>query len=106
LRDWAKITYLYEQTSQVWQQLVSGGRPSPVDTGRYTIAYINAYRSCREAVDQLYCLAGAAAVFMTSPLDRLLRDMHTMAQHMLAGPISFEMAGRMLLGAEPVRMFI
>jgi hypothetical protein len=32
--------------------------------------------------------------------------MHTMAQHVLAGPQSFEMAGRMLLGAEPVRMFI
>jgi indole-3-acetate monooxygenase len=99
-------SYLYDQTSQVWHQLVSGRRPSPEDTGRHTIAYINAYRTCREAVDQLYCLAGAAAVFATSPLDRLLRDMHTMAQHMLAGPVSFEIAGRMLLGAETVRMFI
>jgi alkylation response protein AidB-like acyl-CoA dehydrogenase len=99
-------SYLYDQTAQVWQHLVSGHRPSPADVGRYTLAYVNAYRTCREAVDQVYCLAGAAAIFSTSPLDRLLRDMHTMAQHVLAGPQSFEMAGRMLLGAEPVRMFI
>ena len=99
-------SYLYDQTARVWQQLASGRRPSPADTGRYTIAYINAYRTSREAVDQLYCLAGAAAIFASSPLDRLLRDMHTMAQHVLAGPTSFEMAGRTLLGAEPVRMFI
>ncbi len=99
-------SYLYDQTAQVWQQLVAGRRPSLADTGRYMLAYISAYRTCREAVDQLYCLAGAAAIFCTSALDRLLRDMHTMAQHVLAGPQSFEMAGRMLLGAEPVKMFI
>jgi hypothetical protein len=56
------------------------------------------------AKQSISCLAGA--VFATSPLDRMLRDMHTVAQHMLAGPERFEMAGRMLLGAEPVGMFI
>ena len=99
-------SYLYEQTARVWQLLVSGQRPTPVDTGRHSIAYINAYRACREAVDQLYCLAGAPVIFACSPLDRLLRDMHTMAQHVLAGPTSFEIAGRMLLGADMVRMFL
>jgi hypothetical protein len=58
------------------------------------------------AKQSISCLAGAVAVFATSPLDRMLRDMHTVAQHMLAGPERFEMAGRMLLGAEPVGMFI
>lgn len=99
-------SYLYDQTVRMWQQLVSGKRPTPMDTGRHTISYINAYRTCRQAVDQLYSLAGASVIFASSPLDRLLRDMHTMAQHVLAGPISFEIAGRMLLGAEPVRMFL
>jgi alkylation response protein AidB-like acyl-CoA dehydrogenase len=99
-------SYLYDQTARVWQLLLSGQRPTPVDTGRHSIAYINAYRTCREAVDQLYCLAGASVIFASSPLDRLLRDMRTMAQHVLAGPTSFEIAGRMLLGAEGVRMFL
>ena len=99
-------SYLYDRTARVWQQLVSGGRPSPAEMARHSIAYINAYKTCREAIDQLYSLAGAAVVYASSPLDRLLRDMHTMAQHVVAGPLSFEIAGRMLLGAEPVRMFI
>ncbi|MBV8138149.1 MAG: hypothetical protein JO121_21345 [Deltaproteobacteria bacterium] len=94
-------SYLYDQTDRVWQLLLSGQRPTPVDTGRHSIAYINAYRTCREAVDQLYCLAGASVIFASSPLDRLLRDMRTMAQHVLAGPASFEIAGRMLLVLRP-----
>src|SRR5215469_3777365 len=55
-------SYLYDQTARVWQLLLSGQRPTPVDTGRHSIAYINAYRTCREAVDQLYCLAGASVI--------------------------------------------
>jgi alkylation response protein AidB-like acyl-CoA dehydrogenase len=99
-------SYLFEQTAQIWQLVVSGQRPTPVDAGRHSVAYINAYRTCREAVDQLYCLAGAAVIFASSPLDRLLRDMHTIAQHVLAGQTRFEIAGRMLLGAQAVRMFL
>jgi indole-3-acetate monooxygenase len=98
-------SYLYDQTAQVWEQLVAGRRPSPADTARYTLSYINAYTVCREAVDQLYCLAGAAAVYSSGALDRLLRDMRTVAQHVLAGPHSYEMVGRLLLGAEPIEVF-
>ncbi len=99
-------SYLYDQTARVWEQLVVGQRPSPADTARYTLSYINAYTACREAVDQLYCLAGAAAVYSSGALDRLLRDMRTVAQHVLAGPHSYEMVGRLLLGAEPIELFI
>ncbi len=99
-------SYLYDQTARVWEQLVAGQRPSPSDTARYTLSYINAYTACREAVDQLYCLAGAAAVYSLGALDRLLRDMRTVAQHLLAGPHSYEMVGRLLLGAEPIELFI
>jgi gentisate 1,2-dioxygenase len=99
-------SYLYDQTERVWEQLVAGQRPSPADTARYTLSYINAYTVGREAVDQLYCLAGAAAVYSAGALDRLLRDMRTVAQHVLAGPHSYEMVGRLLLGAEPMELFI
>jgi alkylation response protein AidB-like acyl-CoA dehydrogenase len=98
-------SYLYDQTGQIWEQVVAGQRPSPSDTARYTLSYSNAYTACREAVDQLYCLAGAAAVYSSGALDRLLRDMRTVAQHVLAGPHSYEMVGRLLLGAEPIALF-
>jgi len=32
--------------------------------------------------------------------------MRTVAQHVLAGPHSYEMVGRLLLGAEPIEIFI
>jgi hypothetical protein len=98
-------SYLHDQTAQIWEQLIAGQRPSPADVARYTLSYINAYTACREAVDQLYCLAGAAAVYSSGVLDRLLRDMRTVARHVLAGPHSYEMVGRLLLGAEPIAVF-
>jgi hypothetical protein len=32
--------------------------------------------------------------------------MRTVAQHVLAGPHSYEMVGRLLLGAEPMELFL
>ena len=98
-------SYLYEQTERIWEQLLAGQHPSLADVASYTLSYIHAYTACREAVDQLYCLAGAAAVYTSGGLDRLLRDIRTVAQHVLAGPHSYEMVGRQLLGAEPMALF-
>jgi hypothetical protein len=47
-----------------------------------------------------------ATVYSSGALDCLLRDMRTVAQHVLAGPHSYEMVGRLLLGAEPIQVFI
>ncbi len=98
-------SYLYEQTERIWEQLLAGQHPSLDDVASYTLSYIHTYTACREAVDQLYCLAGAAAVYTSGGLDRLLRDIRTVAQHVLAGPHSYEMVGRQLLGAKPMALF-
>ena len=45
----------------------------------------------------------AAAVYQKGPLDRCLRDVLTMNQHVVATPRTYEMAGRLLLGLEPLR---
>lgn len=49
-------------------------------------------------VDRMYTLAGGAAVFADSPLQRCLRDVHVATQHAMVGAPTWELAGRSLLG--------
>ena len=49
-----------------------------------------------------FSLAGASALYTSSPLERIHRDMHAMAAHVIAQPMWIEDTGRVLLGAKPV----
>jgi alkylation response protein AidB-like acyl-CoA dehydrogenase len=51
-------------------------------------------------VSDLYTAAGSNSVYQSSRLDRALRDVHTVNQHLSAGPANFALAGRFLLSGE------
>ena len=65
------------------------------------LASVHATRSAAYAVDLMHLSGGGSAVYATSPLERALRDIHTVTQHRRSAPIPFEIAGRMMLGLEP-----
>jgi alkylation response protein AidB-like acyl-CoA dehydrogenase len=65
------------------------------------LASVHATRSAAYAVDLMHLAGGGSAVYTTCPLDRALRDIHTVTQHRRAAPMQFENAGRMMLGLEP-----
>jgi len=50
----------------------------------------------------VYLTAGATALYVTSPLERAFRDVHTMTQHIAVHPRGMERAGRVLFGLESV----
>ncbi len=45
-------------------------------------------------------LVGTDAIYSSCVLDRLLRDAITLNQHLLAGPVMQDAAGRLALGVE------
>jgi hypothetical protein len=49
----------------------------------------------------MYTAAGGTAVFASSPLQRCLRDVHTVTQHVFVALPTYEMLGKTLLGVEP-----
>jgi hypothetical protein len=49
----------------------------------------------------MYQVAGGTALYAPHPLDRALRDIHTLRQHAMFSPKVFETAGRILLGLAP-----
>ena len=57
-------------------------------------------RTALEAVDSLYRLAGAEAVFAGHPLERCFRDLHTGSQHIIFSTFREQELPRVLLGID------
>jgi len=69
---------LLDQAAEVWANAERGALSMRDWTGD-TAAWIA--RSCARVVDDCFNMAGTAAVGRASPLQRRLRDVHTLVQH-------------------------
>jgi alkylation response protein AidB-like acyl-CoA dehydrogenase len=99
----AARSYLFEVIGDLWATLVEESRPAPFQQARFITAYTHVVGQCVEAVQLVYKASGGTAVYQTGALDRCLRDVLTMNQHLMGSLRTYEMAGRLLLGLEPLR---
>jgi alkylation response protein AidB-like acyl-CoA dehydrogenase len=67
----------------------------------YRLSIAHAMDSALQAIDTMYQLGGATAIYATCRLDRCLRDARTAAAHVWVAPDTYELAGRLLLGLDP-----
>jgi alkylation response protein AidB-like acyl-CoA dehydrogenase len=95
--------YLFEVMGDFWSTLVRGEAPSPTQVARFTATHAFVAGVCVEVVQLVYKAVGGTAVYQKGPLDRCLRDVLTMNQHVIGTPRTYEMSGRLLLGMEPLR---
>jgi alkylation response protein AidB-like acyl-CoA dehydrogenase len=93
--------YVREATRDTWDTVCRGERPSPEQRAIYRLAIAQAMTNSVQAVDLMYSVGGASAIYATSRLDRCLRDVHTAAAHVWTAPDNYELAGRLLLGLDP-----
>jgi len=93
--------YVCEATRDIWQTVSQHATPSPRQRAVYRLAVAQAYAHAVQAVDLMYTIAGASAIYATSRLDRCLRDVHTAGAHVWVSPDTYELAGRLLLGLDP-----
>ncbi|HKV54223.1 MAG TPA: acyl-CoA dehydrogenase family protein [Candidatus Binataceae bacterium] len=99
----AARAYLFDVIGDLWATLVDGRRPSPVQEARFIAAYGYVVGLCVEAVQLVFKASGGSAVYQNGPLDRCMRDVLTMNQHLMGSLKTYEMAGRLLFGLEPLR---
>jgi alkylation response protein AidB-like acyl-CoA dehydrogenase len=92
---------VFDVLGDLWETLTQGNQPSSRQRARFRLCLATASEQCVEAVDLLYRTGGGSSVYATSPLDRYLRDIHTIHQHTTISPKVYEVTGRMLLGLEP-----
>ncbi|MFD6157142.1 acyl-CoA dehydrogenase family protein [Nocardia sp. NPDC060256] len=61
-----------------------------------------AAETCRDAVDDLFRIAGASAMYETSPIQRIWRDINVLTQHLYLRDTQHEHAGKFALGLDVV----
>ena len=95
--------YLFDTLTDVWAAILDGNQPSPWHIALLTTAQAHIGGTCLDVVQLVCKAAGGSAVYQKGPYDRCLRDMFTMNQHAVGSLRTYEMAGRAILGAPPVR---
>jgi alkylation response protein AidB-like acyl-CoA dehydrogenase len=99
----AARAYYFDIMGDLWATLRDGRQPSEKQRALFTTAYPHVVGVCVDVVQLVYKAAGGGAVYQKGPLDSCLRDVLTMNQHVVGTLRTYEMAGRLLLGLEPLR---
>lgn len=95
-----------ELTEEVWDTVRAGDAISERDRAIYQAASSDAAAACIEVVGTVAEAAGTSANFLSSPLERQLRDVRVVGQHITVAPHLVEDAGRVLLDLEPETFFL
>src|SRR5262245_10517530 len=95
--------WLHTAVQQAWASTVTSGTVSVAERADLLLAAVNATRSAAEAVHMVYTVAGGTANYRRSALQRALRDVHAVTQHIGPAAQQYEDAGRMVLGLEPIQ---
>lgn len=99
-------SWLHEVVTKIWQKALQGAEAAFAERTEFLLAATNATRSAAAAVDLAYTAGGGSANYRKSPLQRHLRDIHAVTQHIVTAPIQYETSGHMLLGLQPDNPFI
>jgi alkylation response protein AidB-like acyl-CoA dehydrogenase len=97
----AARSYALTVIGDIWPTLVACKEPTPDQRAHFRLAIILAHEASIEAVDAIYRAGGGSSIYASGPFDRILRDVHTAAQHAIGSPRNYESAGRLLLGLDP-----
>lgn len=89
-----------EAVGAAWDAAEAGGPIGVGERAALRRAATHATETAARVTSDLYALAGGTSVYGSSPLQRRHRDVHVATQHMLVGPATWELTGRLALGVE------
>jgi alkylation response protein AidB-like acyl-CoA dehydrogenase len=95
---------VYGTMRRQWDVLSAGGTLddlTPDERAALPLARLHAFRTARSIITRLYDLLQTSSIYRPSPLDRWLRDITTMCQHIVAQDRILQSAGAYLLGGTP-----
>jgi alkylation response protein AidB-like acyl-CoA dehydrogenase len=93
--------WLHEVITTVWEQTLGGATVAVEDRAALQLAATNATHSAAAAVDLVYTAGEGSANYRRSPLQRQLRDIHAVTQHVGTAPRQYAASSRLLLGLPP-----
>lgn len=92
--------FLFDSIEQLWTRLLTTGEVTMEARALVRLAASHAVSSAVQAVDLMYAAGGANSIYVSCPLERAFRDIHTMTQHIGVHPRVMYSTGRVLFGLE------
>jgi alkylation response protein AidB-like acyl-CoA dehydrogenase len=93
--------YAFDAVGTFWDGLAAGRPPDPQAWLVVRLSLSHACTAAKEAVTLLYEALGTTGIYRRSVLDRQLRDLTTLNQHVLTQTKTYANCGRSLLGLDP-----
>jgi alkylation response protein AidB-like acyl-CoA dehydrogenase len=92
--------FVFEAVDEVWQTTCAGDTPTSKQRALVQLACSQAVAASARAVEIVHSAAGTSANSLASPLERRMRDVHVVGQHIVVSPAMIEPASRVLLGLD------
>ncbi len=89
--------FVKDSVERAYDKAIKGEKLLMADRAELRLAITNASRQSTHAVNLMYNAAGGTPVYNKSPLSRIYRDAHVATQHIMVGPPTYELVGRVLL---------
>jgi len=94
--------FFYEAIDDVWQ-LVLAGEPLPAEkVNLLRLSSTHAVRVAAEVARSAQMLSGMTGVYNSSPLARFVNDAQVVTQHAFMGDITYQNAGAIFFGKQPL----
>lgn len=97
--------FVFEAVDEVWQETLAGRPASRKQRALVQLACCQAVSASARAVEIVHAAAGTTANFVSNPLERRMRDVHVVGQHIMVSPALVEPASRVLIGLESGTFF-
>jgi indole-3-acetate monooxygenase len=94
--------FLYETIEAMWHTVREGRAPSKRQLALVRAATTNAAQTAALVTQTANTLGGGEAIYASSSLQRHARDAEAITHHFTVAPHTWEQAGRVLLGRDPV----
>jgi indole-3-acetate monooxygenase len=89
--------FLYQSLADAWQ-VVSAGQPlSVVQRAMLWLAATHAATAAKQATELMFAAGGSTSPYVSSGLERCLRDVHAACQHVTLAAPNYQMAGQAFL---------
>jgi alkylation response protein AidB-like acyl-CoA dehydrogenase len=95
-------SFLRATVGEMWDTVCAGRAPSPRQLALGRAAATHAVETAATVARTANTLAGGSAIYLSSALQRHARDAEAVTHHFTVAPHSWEEAGRVLLGREPL----
>jgi indole-3-acetate monooxygenase len=92
--------FLYDALDEAWQVVSAGHAISLDQRAMLWLASTYAANNAKQATELMFTAGGSASPYVSSGLERCVRDIHAACQHITLASANYQMAGQALLGAD------